>query len=193
MTGPRTRAVGGPGRDLAVILIGGAAGSGAVFLATRQELAWVIARAPSPLPDTVRSVSVQDVRPALAALAVAALASLAAVLATRGVLRRLTGLISVALAAGVVAIAVGRVTAAAALAAAGRDGASLPSGSGAGTAAGSVTAGNGAAAPLGPPGGFPVSVLLGGTAWGGLVNSGAGLVAAPGFAALGPAGQLAVL
>src|SRR5258707_4864689 len=189
MTGPRTRAVGRPGRELAVMLIGGAAGAGAVFLATRQELARVIVRAQSPLPDTVRSVSVQDVRPALAALAVAALASLAAVLATRGVLRRLTGLISVALAAGVVAIAVGRVTAAAALAAAGRDGASLPSGSGAGTAAGSVTAGDGAAAPLGSLGGFPVHVVLGGTGWRALISSGAVLIAADGFAFLGRAGQ----
>src|SRR5258707_14686159 len=141
MTGPRTRAVGGPGRELAVMLIGGAAGAGAVFLATRQELARVIARAPAPLPDTVRSVSVQDVRPALAALAVAALASLAAVLATRGVLRRLTGLISVALAAGGVAIAVGRGAGAAALAAAGRGGASPPGGAGAGKGGGAETAG----------------------------------------------------
>ncbi|HEX9517044.1 MAG TPA: Trp biosynthesis-associated membrane protein [Streptosporangiaceae bacterium] len=193
MTGPRTRAVGRPGRELAVMLIGGAAGSGAVFLATRQELARVIARAPSPLPDTVRSVSVQDVRPALAALAVAALASLAAVLATRGVLRRLTGLISVALAAGVAAIAVGRVTAAAALAAAGPDGASLPSGSGAGTAAGSVTAGNGAAAPLGSLGGFPVHVVLGGTGWRALIIAGAVLIAAAGIAVMVRADQLPVM
>src|SRR5258708_9977012 len=128
MTGPRTKAVGRPGRELAVMLIGGAAGAGAVFLATRQELARVIARAPSPLPDTVRSVSVQDVRPALAALAVAALASLAAGLATRGALRRLTGLIHVALAARGGAIAVGRVTAAAARAAAGPGAASPPGG-----------------------------------------------------------------
>src|SRR5260221_6254210 len=147
MTGPRTRAVGRPGRELAVMLIGGAAGAGAVSLATRQELARVIARAPAPLPDTVRSVSVQDVRPALAALAVAALASLAAVLATRGVLRRLTGLISVALAAGVAAIAVGRGTAAPAPAAAGRGGASPPRGSGAGDAAATATTRDGAAAP----------------------------------------------
>src|SRR5258707_15790646 len=108
MTGPRTRAVGRPGRELAVMLIGGAAGAGAVFLATRQELARVIARAPAPLPDTVRSVSVQDVRPALAALAVAALASLPAGLATRGGLRRLTGVFLGALAGGGVAYGVGR-------------------------------------------------------------------------------------
>src|SRR5258706_15982376 len=132
MTGPRPRAVGRPGRGLAVMLIGGAAGPGAVFLATRQELARVIARAPSPLPDTVRSVSVQGVRPALAARAVAALASLAAVLATRGFLRRLTGLISVALAAGGAAVAVGRGAAAPGPAGAGRGGGPPPGGAGGG-------------------------------------------------------------
>src|SRR5262249_12780185 len=81
-----------PRRELAVLLACGAVGAGGILLASRQELAKVIVRAPRPLPDTVTSVSAQDLRPAIAALAVAGLASLAAVLATRGVLRRMTGL-----------------------------------------------------------------------------------------------------
>jgi hypothetical protein len=193
MTGPSTSGVSRPGRELAAVLIGGAAGASAVLVATRQDLARVIVRAPSPLPDTVRVVSVQDVRPAIAALAVAALASLAAVLATRGVLRRLTGLITVALGTGVAASAAGRVTAAATVAAAGRDGISPASGSGAGTAAGSATAGNGAAAPLGSLGGFPVHVVLGGTGWRVLMIAGAVLIAAAGIAVMVRAGQLPVM
>jgi Tryptophan-associated transmembrane protein (Trp_oprn_chp) len=193
MTGLSTSGVSRPSRELAAVLIGGAVGAGAVLLATRQDLARVVVRAPSPLPDTVRAVSVQDARPAIAALAVAALASLAAVLATRGVLRRLTGLITVALGTGVAASAAGRVTAAAAVAAAGRNGISPASGSGAGTAAGSVTAGNGAAAPLGSLGGFPVHVVLGGTGWRALMIAGAVLIAAAGIAVLVRAGQLPVM
>jgi len=101
-------------RNLAAILAGGAAGAGVVLLATRQELARVVVHAPRPLPDTVTAVTAQGVRPAIAALALAALASLAAVIATRGLLRRLTGLITIALGAGVAVSALGKVTAAAA-------------------------------------------------------------------------------
>ena len=113
-----------PRRELAGLLLGGAAGAGVVLLASRQGLARVIVRPPRPLPATVTELSAQDLRPAIAALAVAALASLAAVLATRGLLRRLTGLITVALGAGIALLAAGKVTAGAALAAAGRSGAS---------------------------------------------------------------------
>ncbi len=92
-----------PGRELAGLLLGGAAGAGVVLLASRQGLARVIVRPPRPLPATVTVLSAQDLRPAIAALAVAALASLAAVLATRGLLRRLTGLVAIALGAGIAA------------------------------------------------------------------------------------------
>jgi len=193
MAGLSTRRYAGPGREVAAVLISGAVGAGAVLLATRQGLARVIVRAPSPLPDTVRAVSVQDVRPAVAALAVAALASLAAVLATRGVLRRLTGLITVALAAGVAAVAAGPVTAAAALAAAGRDSSSPASGSGAGAAAGSVTAGNAAAATPSSLGGFPAHVVLEGAGWRALMIAGAVLIAAAGIAVMVRAGHLPVM
>jgi hypothetical protein len=193
MAGLSARRDGRSSRELAAVLISGAVGAGAVLLATRQVLARVIVRAPSPLPDTVRAVSVQDVRPAAAALAVAALASLAAVLATRGVLRRLTGLITVALGAGVAAIAAGPVTAAAALAAAGRDSISAASGSGAGTAAGSVTAGNGAAPPPGQLGGFAAQVVIGGAGWRALMIAGAVLIVSAGIAAVVRAGRLPVM
>jgi Tryptophan-associated transmembrane protein (Trp_oprn_chp) len=193
MTDVSTRGAGRATGELAAVLISGAAGAGAALLATRQALASVIVRAPSPLPDTVRAVIVQDVRPAGPALAVAALASLAAVLATRGVLRRLTGLITVTLGAGLAVIAAGPVTVAAVLAAAGRAGTSPASGAGAGTAAGSVTAGNGAAPPPGSIGGFPVHVVLGGTGWRVLMIVGAVLIAAAGVAVMARASHLPVM
>jgi len=192
MTGWSTRGAGHASGELAAVLISGAAGAGAALLATRQALASVIVRAPSPLPDTVRAVIVQDVRPVATALAVAALASLAAVLATRGVLRMLTGLITVTLGAGLAVIAAAPVTAAAVLTAAGRAGVSPASGSGAGTAAGSVTAGNGAAPP-GSIGGLPVHVVLGGTGWRVLMIVGAVLIAAAGIAVMARARHLPVM
>jgi uncharacterized membrane protein (TIGR02234 family) len=169
-------------RELAVLLLTGAVGAGAVLLGARQELARVIVHAPRPLPDTVTAVSAQGVRPAISALAIAALASLAAVLATRGHLRRLTGVITIALGTGIVLLAVGQVSRASVLDAAARGGASPASGAGAGTAAGSVTAGPGGGA-VGSIGGFPARVMLEGGAWRGLMVAGAILVIAAGLAA----------
>ena len=154
-----------------------------MLLASRQGLARVIVRPPRPLPATVTELSAQDLRPAIAALAVAALASLAAVLATRGLLRRLTGLITIALGAGIALLAAESVTAAAARAAAGRSGASPAGGSGAGTAAGSVTAGTGSGGSVGSLAGFGSHVELGGAAWRALMVAGAALIVVAGLIA----------
>ncbi|MDR2986701.1 MAG: Trp biosynthesis-associated membrane protein [Nocardiopsaceae bacterium] len=182
-----------PRRNLAAILVGGAIGAGVVLLATRQELARVVVHAPRPLPDTVTAVTAQNLRPAIAALAVAALASLAAVIATRGLLRRLTGLITIALGAGVAVSALGNVSAAAALAAAGRAGSSPASGAGAGTAAGSVTAGNNGSAGGGAIAGLPMHVVFGGTGWRVLMLAGAVLIVAAGAAVIVLARRLPVM
>ena len=184
MTGVSTRGPARPGRELAAVLLGGAAGAGVVLLASRQGLARVIVRPPRPLPATVTELSAQDLRPAIAALAVAALASLAAVLATRGLMRRLTGLITITLGAGIALLAAGKVTSAAVLAAAGRSGASPASGSGAGTAAGSVTAGTGSGGTVGSLAGFGSHVVLGGSAWRAAMVAGAALIAAAGLVVL---------
>ncbi|HEX5190091.1 MAG TPA: Trp biosynthesis-associated membrane protein [Streptosporangiaceae bacterium] len=193
MTGGDGSRAGHPRRDLAAILVAGAAGAGVVLLVTRQQLARVVVDAPRPLPDSVTAVSAQDVRPAIAALALAALASLAAVLATRGLLRRLTGVLTVALGAGVAATALGPVTTAAVLAAAGRAGASPATGSGAGTAAGSVTAGNGGSTAPGGLTGFPVHVVLTGTGWRVVMIAGAVLIVAAGLAVVMLARRLPVM
>ncbi len=149
MAGPSTSGTSRPRRELTTVLVAGAAGAGFVLLATRQHLARVVERPPRPLPATVTAISVQDLRPAIAALAVAALASLAAVLATRGFLRRLTGLLTAALGVAVALLGTGTVPPAAVLAAAARVG-----GSPAGSSAGSVTAGSGQGIAPGSVGGF---------------------------------------
>jgi uncharacterized membrane protein (TIGR02234 family) len=199
MTGANSKGAGPVGpfahqrRNLAAILAGGAIGAGAVLLATRQELARVVVHAPRPLPDTVTTVTAQNLRPAIAALALAALASLAAVIATRALLRRLTGLITIALGVGVAVSALGNVTAAAAVAAAGRAGSSPTSGAGAGTAAGSVTAGNGGSAGGGSIAGLPMHVVFGGTGWRVLMLAGAVLIVAAGAAVVLLARRLPVM
>lgn len=179
-------------RELAALLVAGAAGAGVVLLAARQALARVVTLPPTPLPATTTEVSGQDLRPAIAALAVAALASLAAVLATRGVLRRITGLITSALGAGIVGLAVGPVSAAEAVAAAGRSSLSPAVGAGAGAAAGSVTAGSGAGGSggVGGPGGFPVHVVLAGAGWRVVLTCGAALLVVTGIVILARAGRL---
>jgi len=69
------------------------AGAGLVLLALRQGWARVDYTAPKPLPSGSIPVSGQDLLPAVSALALAALACMAAVIATRGVARRVVGVV----------------------------------------------------------------------------------------------------
>jgi uncharacterized membrane protein (TIGR02234 family) len=126
---------GGARRSLAVTVVLGAVGAGLVFLATRQGWAQVRTVPPRPLPVSLVSVTGAALVPYFDALILVGLASLAAVLATRKLLRRLTGILLAALGIGVAvsAFAVSRASAISAAAAA-----STPSGSG----AGSVTSGS---------------------------------------------------
>ncbi len=134
---------GSPRRQLALVLLLGAAGAGLVFLATRQGWAQVHSAAPKPLPASVVTETGQDLVPVAGALAVAALASLAAVLATRRVLRRITGVVLAGFGAGI-AVAVGTgISTANVIAAAVGSGPGGSSGTAGGSAgAGSVTAGS---------------------------------------------------
>ncbi len=139
-----------PGRrELAVLLLFGAAGAGLVLLGTRQQVAKVIVTAPHPLPVTITPVDGQVLLPAAAALAIAALASLAAVLATRGLARRITGLITATLGIGVIITATAKLRAADVLTAAGHANISPANGAGGGIAPGSTTAGTNGGAVAG--------------------------------------------
>lgn len=105
--GPAARA-GGPRlahREFGTALTIGALGAGVALLGTRASWAHVYFPAQNPLPASAVALTGQDLAPAVAALAVAGLACLAAVIATRGVFRRITGLLLAAFGAGTAAAA----------------------------------------------------------------------------------------
>lgn len=177
-------------RELAALLSCGAGGAGLVLLGTRQQVARVVVTAPHPLPVTVTPVSGQALLPAATALAVAALASLAAVLATRGLLRRITGLTTAALGAGLAVTASASLKAADVLTAAGHANLSPANGAGGGIAPGSTTAGTSGGAASGSLAGFPAHVEFAGSAWRVLMLAGAVLVVLVGCAVIVRAGRL---
>jgi len=109
-------------RELAALVLTGAVGAAVALLAARMPVARLHVLVPRPLPASVQTITVADVRPATTALAVAALASMLAVLATRSAARRIVGVVAAGLAAGLVAAAVSAVGAAQLVAAAGRGG-----------------------------------------------------------------------
>lgn len=176
-------------RHFAWLLLGGVAGAGLVLLGTRQQVARVVVTAPHPLPVTITPVTAQALLPAAAALAIAALASLAAVVAARGLLRRITGLITAALGVGVVITAVTGLRAADVLTAAGHANLSPASGAGGGIAPGSTTAGTDGGAG-GSLAGFPAHVEFAGSAWRVLMLAGAALVIMAGCVIVARAGRL---
>jgi uncharacterized membrane protein (TIGR02234 family) len=185
-----------PRRELALVLLLGAAGAGLVFFAARQGWAQVRTVAPKPLPSGIVTETGQDLVPAADALAVAALASLAAVLATRRLLRRITGVVLAGFGAGI-GVAVGASISTAHVLAAAADGGGPPGGTGAGSAAGSVTAGSVATGSAGG-GGAPVTGLAGhvvfaGFPWHGLALLGAIAVVAAGAIVVWRAGRLPVM
>jgi uncharacterized membrane protein (TIGR02234 family) len=151
-----------PRRELALVLLLGVAGAGLVFLATRQGWAHVHSAAPKPLPANVVTETGQDLVPAAGALAVAALASLAAVLATRGVLRRVAGVVLAGFGAGIAAAVGTGITTANVTAAASAGG----TGAGGGSAgAGSVTAGSTSGGSSALVAGFPGRVVFASFPW----------------------------
>lgn len=89
--GPHSPHTGAAARELIVTLVVGAAGAGLVFLATRQGWAHVRTIPPKPLPASEVTVTGAQLVPYADALVLAALGTLAAVLASRGLLRRITG------------------------------------------------------------------------------------------------------
>jgi uncharacterized membrane protein (TIGR02234 family) len=100
-------------RELMLTLLLGAAGAGLTILASRQGWALVRTTPPKPLPASQVTVAGSALVPYADAVAVAGLATLAAVLATRGPLRRVTGLLLALLGAGLAASAFTVTTAAA--------------------------------------------------------------------------------
>ena len=171
-----------PRREMMLTGLLGLVGAGLVFLAVRQGWAQVRTAAPRPLPGSDVPVTGQDLVPAAGALAVAALASLAAVLATRGRVRVLVGLVLAGFGLGIAVAVSLPLTAADAIAAvAGR----VAGWRRRGGTAGSVTTGSAAAggaqggAP--PIAGFPAHVVMTSLPGRALALAGAAAVVAAGL------------
>ncbi len=141
-------------REYALVLLLGLAGAACVLLSVRQEWARVVTAAPHPLPATTVSVRGQDLVPVAGALGLAALAGLAAVLATRGLARRLVGVLLAAFGVGTAMSVSLRLGTAAVLAAAAGAG-------GTNSQAGSVTGGSAAAGAAGAGAGSPAPGVAG--------------------------------
>jgi uncharacterized membrane protein (TIGR02234 family) len=167
-------------RELAFLLLLGAAGAGLVLLAARQGWAHVETTEPRPLPDNVAAVTGQTLVPVTGALALAALAGLAAVLATRRTLRRIAGVVLAGFGVGI-AVAVSAGISAAAVRAAAAASTGAPVGSGVtGSDIGSTTGGGqGQAAGTGVSG-FPSHVVFAAFPWRGVAFAGALAIIAAG-------------
>jgi len=182
-----TQARTSPRRDLALTLLLGAVGAGLVFLATRQGWAQVRTVPPKPLPASVVAVTGAALIPFADALVVAGLASLAAVLATRGLLRRVTGGLLVALG---IALGASAFTVSTSSAIAAADAGANPGSVG----AGSVTQGTGPATSAVPNvAGAAPHVTFGALGWQFLVVLGALAMVVAGVIVIARAGRLAVM
>jgi uncharacterized membrane protein (TIGR02234 family) len=181
-----------PRRELALLLLLGAAGAGLVLLAVRQGWAHVDTAAPRPLPASVTTETGQALVPAAEALALAALAGLAAVLATRRTLRRIAGVVLAGFGVGIaVAVSAGisaaDVLAAAAVSAEAQTGTGSDIGS---TTGGSTGPGGSAQAPVT---GFPSHVVFASFPWRGVAFVGALAIIAAGALVTLRAAQLPVM
>jgi uncharacterized membrane protein (TIGR02234 family) len=185
-----------PRRELALLLLLGAAGAALVLLAVRQGWAHVETAAPRPLPASVSTETGQALVPAAAALALAALAGLAAVLATRRTLRRIAAVVVAGFGVGItVAVSAGISAADVLAAAAVSAGAQTGSGAVAGSDIGSTTAGGtgqGGSAQA-PVSGFPSHVVFASFPWRGVAFVGALAIIAAGALVTWRAAQLPVM
>ena len=169
-------------RQFGAAIVACVAGAGLILLALRQGWARVDYTAPRPLPSGSIPVSGQDLLPAASALALTALACMAAVIATRGVARRVAGVVMAGLGAWIAVLVSGPVHDASVLAAASGQAA-------AGGFAGSLPGGNSAISGGVPSGGgLPAigqasRVVLTSGPWRAAVLIGAVAVIAAGLAA----------
>ncbi len=177
---------GASARELTVTLLLGAVGAGLVFLAARQGWAHVRTIPPRPLPASDVTVTGAQLVPYADALVLAALGTLAAVLASRGLLRRMTGAALAAL--GIVLAATAfTVNAAGAISAAN-------AGIGPATAsAGSVIAGSSTAAVVPNVAGTAPQVTFAAAGWQAIVVVGALAMVAAGVRVVCRAPRLAVM
>jgi uncharacterized membrane protein (TIGR02234 family) len=167
-------------REYGYALLAGAVGAGLILLAVRQRWAQAVFAEPKPLTAQVISVSGADLVPLAGALALVALAGLAAVIATRGVLRRVAGVLLALFGAGAGIAVTTSVTAATVLSVAASKVASPESAAVSG-AAGSTTSGSPSGGALVVTGSAGHAVMTG-TPWHVAVLAGALLIFLAGLA-----------
>jgi uncharacterized membrane protein (TIGR02234 family) len=167
-------------RQYVFALLTGAVGAGLIILAVRQQWAQADFTQPKPLPPQVVDVSGSDLVPLAGALALAALAGLAAVIATRGVLRRVAGVLLALFGAGAGAVVMTSVSAATVVSVAASKVASPESAAVSG-AVGSTTSGS-AGGPAFVVSGSAGHAIMTGTPWHVAVLLGALLVFVAGLA-----------
>jgi uncharacterized membrane protein (TIGR02234 family) len=168
-------------RQFSLVLLAGAAGAALVLLAVRQEWARAVFTPPQPLPQQVISVTGQDLVPVAGALGLAALACLAAVIATRGVARRVAGVVLALFGAGAGAAAATVVTAAQVISVAGSR-ATSPASAAASGGSGSTTGGTSSPGGAVVISGSAARAIMTGTPWRAAVIIGALVIVAAGVA-----------
>jgi uncharacterized membrane protein (TIGR02234 family) len=176
-----------PRQELWLALLLGALGAGLIFLATRQTWAQIRTIPPKPLPASSVNVTGAALVSYADALVVAGLATLGAVLASRRLLRRLTGLLLavIGLAMGAAAFTI---TKAAAVSAASSNISPETA------AAGSVTDGSGGAPAVTPNvAGAAPHVAFTAAGWQAIVVIGAIAMVAAGVLVAVRAGRMAVM
>ena len=169
-------------REYTFALLAGAVGAGLIWLALREQWAQAVFTQPKPLPQQTIGVTGADLSPVAGALAIAALACLAAIIATRGVWRRVAGVLLALIGAGAGASATAMVTAASVVSAAANSVGSPETAAVTG-AAGSTTSGSssGAAVVIAGSAGHAV---MSGASWRYAVILGALLIVAAGLMTL---------
>jgi uncharacterized membrane protein (TIGR02234 family) len=163
------------------MLLLGAAGAGLALLAVRQGWARAVYTEPKPLPSQSITVTGQDMVPAASALALAGLACLAAIIATRGPLRRIAGLVLALCGAGAVVAASGSLSAARIISAASSkvsSSASVASG-GSGSTTGGASSGSSAGAVV--TGDSSTHTMLLGVPWRAALFAGAAAIIVAGL------------
>lgn len=167
-------------REYGIVLLTGAIGGALVLFAVRQRWAQAVFAMPRPLSPEVVNVSGADLVPLAGALALAALAGLAAVIATRGAVRRVAGVLLALFGAGAGAAVMTSVSAATVVSVAASKVASPESAAVSG-AAGSTTSGRSGSGALIVSGSAGHAVMTG-TPWHVAVLIGALLIFLAGLA-----------
>ncbi|HEY3879913.1 MAG TPA: Trp biosynthesis-associated membrane protein [Trebonia sp.] len=180
VTARRASAAAQAKREYGYALLAGAVGAGLILLAVRQRWAQAVFAEPKPLTAQVIDVSGSDLVPLAGALALAALAGLAAVIATKGVLRRVAGVLLALFGAGAGVAVMTSVTAATVLSVAASKVASPESAAVSG-AAGSTTSGSSSGGALVISGSAGHAIMTG-TPWHVAVAAGALLIFLAGLA-----------